>query len=160
MADNPSPSSGSPAAVAARTVELLFRFQLGERTLLNVTRRLRSRTATLVDILDYRLPPLDLSGGGIIYRSLPAERVAEICTASGGLSYVRTTYPRYHADLSGDFDGYLAGLSGNTRSQLKRKVKAFEKQCGGLLEIREFHAPAALPEFFALARGISARTYH
>lgn len=158
MADSPPPPFESGTA-AAKTVSLPFRFQLGERTLFKVTRQLQSRNATLAEILDDRLPPLDMAGGGMIYRSLPAERVAALGQAAGGLAYVRQAYPRYYAKLSGDFDGYLAGLSGNTRSQLKRKVKAFEKHCGGALDVREFCDVASLPEFFALAREVSTKTY-
>ena len=158
MADSPS-TTPEPGTAAEKSVQLPFRFQLGERTLFKVTRELRSRNATLAQILDDRLPPLDLSGGGMIYRSLPAERAAAIGEAAGGLAYVRQFYPRYFADLSGDFESYLAGLSSNTRSQLKRKMKAFEKHSGGPPEIREFRDPAALGEFFALAREVSSRTY-
>ncbi len=77
----------------------------------------------------------------------------------GFLRYVPRQDDRYVIDLSGSFDDYMAGFAGKTRSTLRRKMRKFEREAGGELDIREYRSREELVEFLGPARAVSERSY-
>jgi CelD/BcsL family acetyltransferase involved in cellulose biosynthesis len=135
-----------------------LRFSVGERTILKATRSVGAQEASLLQVLEQRPPPVHDLPDGVIYRSMPAGMLAGLDLGPSRIVYVREAYPRYFTDLSGTFDGYLAAMSGNARSTLRRKVKAYTKSCGEL-DFREYRTAPQIAEFFELASELSKRTY-
>lgn len=79
---------------------------------------------------------------------------------AGGLRYVPARFPRYHADVTGDFDAYLAEqFSSKSRATLRRKVKKLARQNGGELDVREYSRPDDVELWHRLARYVSTKTY-
>lgn len=78
---------------------------------------------------------------------------------SGFLRYVPRRDDRYVVDLADSFDGYMETFAGKTRSTLRRKVRKFEREAGGQLDVREYRSRAELEAFFEPARAVSARSY-
>ncbi|MBX9796651.1 GNAT family N-acetyltransferase [Sphingomonas sp.] len=144
-------------------VSLPLKFQVGARTLFVVRRRLIRVPLDLDAVLagtPPALPPLDRGADGYAITSLPDEQVAALARAAGGLMpWVRQRYTRYHVDLTIGHAAYLAGLSANTRSSVKRKTKKLAAESGGALDIRCYRTPDEMAEFHAAARAVSARTY-
>lgn len=107
-------------------------------------------------------PSRERFGGGVsvvVTRSQPVAGDLPRVSADGGvLRYVFARYTRFHTDLSGDFDGYLAKFGGKTRGTLRRKVRKFLDANGGDA-MREYRRPEDVEEFLRLARPISALTY-
>lgn len=140
-----------------------LRFQIGARTLMAIPRRLMRIPLSLDDARTGAvppLPPLDRAAHGYLVTSLPADRADALVRASGSmLPFVRQRYTRWSTDLTIGFDGWFAGLSANTRQQLRRKTKRLAAENGGMLDIRSFRTPAELACFHAQARRISQRTY-
>ncbi len=140
-----------------------LKFQVGARTLWSLDRRLERVPLSLADVLaqrPIRLPRLADEADGFLVTSLPEDRIAAVAAQAGGLlAFVRQRYTRYHADLTGGFDAYLAAMSGSTRSGLKRKAKKLAAASGGTLDVRTCRTPDELAEFHPIARTISARTY-
>jgi CelD/BcsL family acetyltransferase involved in cellulose biosynthesis len=131
-------------------------FQIGARTLFRVRRRLVRVGLGLDAVLAGavpKLPPIGRDGDGYLITSLPQAVLGGV-TRDGMLAFVRQRYTRYHADLTIGYDAWWAGLSGNTRSSLKRKAKRF-----GSLDVRRYRTPDELEAFHALARGVAAKTY-
>lgn len=134
-----------------------LRFQVGARTLLSVPRRLRRVSWSLADVLDGRvpaLPPLDGADGWLV-TSLPAALGG--FDRRGCIGRVQQRYTRHWCDLGIGFDAWLAGLSANARSALKRKRRKLE--AAGRMAIRAYRTPEELASFHAAARPLSARTY-
>lgn len=152
-----------PTRTAAGATDVPLRFQVADRTLFSVRRRLIPVSfdfMTLVEDTDPPLAELDAGADGYIFRSLPAAKLAKIEARAGDFAvYVRSTYPRYYASLAGSFDDYLGKFSGKTRSGLKRKSKKFAELSGGTLDAREFRTPAEIEAFHGLARQVSQLTY-
>lgn len=142
---------------------LPLRFQIGERTLATVRRRLLSRSQdleSLLDAADVALPPLPPHADGLLLRSVASDQLGTIeARADDLLLYVRQRYPRHYARLEGSFEEYLAGFSPKSRSTLKRKVRRFEQLSGGRLDVREYRTPVQMETFHALARLVSKKTY-
>lgn len=142
---------------------LPLRFQIGARTLAAIPRQLQRVSLSLDQVLDGGvpvLPPLEGQAHGYAITSLPEASLAALLVVGGGMiAYVRQRYTRHYADLTGGFEAYAAGLSGNTRSGLKRKAKRVMAASGGVLVVRRYRTPDELSEFHAVARGISQRTY-
>ena len=140
-----------------------LKFEIGARTLGQISRSLARVPLRLDDALGGRLPalpPLEREAHGYSITSLPEDRLAEMVAASGGmLPFVRQRYTRYHADLRGGFDARFAGLSANARQQLKRKTRKIAEVSGGTLDVRRFRTADALEAFHDVARRISLRTY-
>jgi hypothetical protein len=131
-------------------------FQLGARTLFRVERRLVRVGLSLDEALSAAapvLPPLDADGDGYLITSLNADALGAVAT-QGMIAFVRQRYTRYHADLSIGFDAWFGGLSGNTRSGLKRKAKKLAP-----LDVRRFRSADELAAFHVLARKLAAKTY-
>ena len=60
--------------------------------------------------------------------------------------------------MAGDFADYQAKFSSKTRSGIKRKVKKFAQQAGGL-DLRHYRSPSEIQSFLELARPVSAASY-
>ncbi|URW76010.1 GNAT family N-acetyltransferase [Sphingomonas donggukensis] len=136
---------------------LPLKFQIGARTLFTLKRRLVRVALSLDDARAERapvVPALDAGADGYLVTSLPEDRLGEVAAARGMIAHVRQRYTRYFADLAPGYDAWWAGLSGNTRSTLKRKTKK-----AGAVEVRRYRTPAEIEEFHALARVVAATTY-
>lgn len=132
-----------------------LKFQVGARTLWSVRRTLVRLPLSLADARNGALPALPPLGGadGYLVTSLP-EALAPRLAGDGLIAVVRQRYTRYFADLTVGFDAWWAGLSGNTRSGLKRKVKKL-----GALDVRRYRTPDEVETFHRLAREVAAKTY-
>lgn len=136
-------------------------FQVGARTLASVKRRLVRLSVPLEQSLEgapLTLPGLPANADGYFIRALPHTMRAEL-HAPGLRAFVRQSYPRHYARLDQGFDAWLAGLSANSRSTLKRKRRKLEQASGGVLDVRQYSRPGEVDEFFAHARAVSAETY-
>jgi CelD/BcsL family acetyltransferase involved in cellulose biosynthesis len=141
---------------------LPLRFQIGARTLASIPRRMVRVPLTLDDVLDGRLPalpPLERDAHGYQITSLPEASYEAMTQAGGMIAFVRQRYTRYYADLTIGHDGWLATLSPNARSGMKRKAKKIAAASGGTLDVRRFRTPDDMTVFHDIARRISARTY-
>ena len=151
----------TPPSSGARPLPL--KFQVGARTLASVKRNLIRVPLDLDAAIDGRLlvlPPLDLRADGYLVTSLPeAQRDALAGVAGGMIAFVRQRYTRRYADLTIGFDAYLAQLSGNTRSAIKRKAKKVAQASGGQLDVRRYTTPEQLAEFQGIARRLALGTY-
>jgi CelD/BcsL family acetyltransferase involved in cellulose biosynthesis len=138
-------------------------FRIGARTVLRVKRKLVPVAISLDAAREGELPalpPLPDEAQGYVVTSLPEDRVEAMTFASGGMiGFVRQRYTRYFADLTGGYDGYLAGLSSSARQGVKRKAKKVAQASGGQLDVRRFRTPAELQQFHRIARGIAVNTY-
>ena len=95
----------------------------------------------------------------IVTRSHPyREPLPPLTRHDGVLRYVRSRYTRFHTDLGGTFEDYLAKFSAKSRSTLRRKVRKFA-ELGEGCRMREFRRPDEMEAFLRLARQVSALTY-
>jgi CelD/BcsL family acetyltransferase involved in cellulose biosynthesis len=136
-----------------------LRFQVGARTLAAVPRRLHRVGLSLDQVLAGEppaLPPLAPGDQGWLLTSVP-----ETLTAAppGFVAMVRQRYERHHLDLAAGEAAWLAGLSANARSGIKRKRRKLAEANGGTLDVRRYHDPDGFAAFHPLARTVSARTY-
>lgn len=142
---------------------LPLKFQIGARTLASIRRDLVRVPLDLAGAIDGALPvlsPLDRAADGYLVTSLPiAQRAALLRAAPGMIAFTRQTYTRRYADLTGGFEAYLEGLSGNTRSGIKRKARKVAAASGGQLDIRRFAKPGELRDFHEVARTLALTTY-
>lgn len=140
-----------------------LRFQIGARTLLTARRRLVRKALTLDEVLNQAvptMPPLDASAHGYVINSLPEALLPAVAMRAEGLRpFVRQRYSRYHADLSGRFDAYLAHFSSKSRATLLRKTRRFAERSGGAIDIRAYRTPAEFETFFDHARTVSRKSY-
>lgn len=140
-----------------------IRFQIGARTLVSVPRRLQRVEQGLDDAIAGNLPdlpPLRADQDGYSVISLPVPRLSAVRRSADGLIvHLRQAYTRYFVDLTLGQDAWLASLSGNTRSGLKRKQRRLAEAGGGTIDIRTYRTPDELADFHALARRVSATTY-
>ena len=138
-------------------------FRIGARTLMAVQRDMVRVPLSLDEAREGRLPvlpPLPRDAHGYVVTSLPEDRLEAMVYASGKMiGFVRQKYTRYYADLTGGFDAYMAGLSGNARQGAKRKAKKIAQVSGGDLDIRAYRTPAELEAFHDIARRVALRTY-
>ncbi|MFC3582060.1 GNAT family N-acetyltransferase [Sphingomonas hylomeconis] len=144
-------------------VSLPLKFQIGARTVASIRRHLQRVPLDLAAVIAGAvpaLPPLDAAAHGYHITSLPEDRLAAISAARPGMiAFVRQRYTRYFADLTLGYEAYLATMSSNTRSSLKRKAKKVAATSGGALDVRRFRTPAEMTAFHTVARQISATTY-
>jgi CelD/BcsL family acetyltransferase involved in cellulose biosynthesis len=123
---------------------------------------LRTHYFDLTDDIAEPPPPigrLERDFDVLVTRSHPyREPLARLSRRDGVLRYVRSRYTRYHTDLTGRFEDYLAGFSAKSRSTLRRKVRRFTEQ-GARCGMRVFRQPDEMEEFLLLARQVSALTY-
>lgn len=140
-------------------------YRLGEITLFRKRFRGVALLAHFFDLgsdPDEPRPPVERFDSGaqvIVTRSHPIHGSLPVLTARDGmLRYVVAHYTRYHIDLSGDFDRYLAKFSAKTRNTLRRKVRRF-LEIGEGCEMRAYKHPDEMEEFHRQARDVSALTY-
>ncbi|WP_241527356.1 GNAT family N-acetyltransferase [Sphingomonas turrisvirgatae] len=146
--------------VAVRSTPLSF--QIGARTLLAVKRSLVRVAVSLDEAREGRLPmlpPLPREADGYVVTSLPEERLDAMIASGRMIGFVRQRYLRYHADLTGTYDAYLARLSSSARQGVKRKMRKVAQLSGGKIDVRRFVTPDELRAFHGIARGIARRTY-
>lgn len=140
---------------------LALRFQVGARTIFAIDRALVRVALPLDDALAARapvLPPLGRDADGYAITSLPEVRAGDVTT--GGLfAFVSQRYTRHYIDLTIGHDAYLAGLSANTRSGIKRKTRKLAQASSGRLDVRRFRTPEEIEAFHEIARGLSRKTY-
>ncbi|MBB5698462.1 GNAT family N-acetyltransferase [Sphingomonas yantingensis] len=142
-------------------LDLPIAFRVGTRTLLSLRRRLVRVAVSLEDAMAGQVPPLPaLPAGadGYSLLSVPLAAVEGLDTR-GLIVAERQRYRRWYADLSMGWDAYLAGLSRNLRSTLKRKGKKIAEANGGAIDIRRYRSPEELAAFHAIARPLAAGTY-
>ena len=135
-----------------------LKLQVGARTLVTFPRALRRVAWSLEQALAAQgpaLPMLDAEDDGYLVTSVPD--VVPIDAA--GLRYVRQRYVRYYVDLARGREAWLAELSGQARSGLKRKAKKLAAANGGSLDVRRYRTADDMAEFHPLARAVSATTY-
>lgn len=135
-----------------------LRLQIGARTIATIPRRLTRIGLSLDDALTGRMPPLPpLANGddGYLVTSLPDAVTPEW----HGLTFERQRYTRYYVDLASGEAAWRAGLSGQTRSTLKRKAKKLIAAGGGVLDIRRFRSAEQLTAFHPVARSLAETTY-
>ena len=149
---------GWPAPVAAAEVRaaapVALPLTLGARTLWRFRRRLHRVAIGLDGALAHRppaLPPLGDAEGWLV-TSLPAAHLAAL--PGGHLALVRQRYARRWADLTIGFDAWLAGMSGNARSALRRKVKKLADAEGGRIDVRACHDAGSIDAFHLAARAL------
>lgn len=146
---------------AARPLPL--KFQIGARTIGSIRRDLIRVPQSLADALSGRgpaLPPLDRAADGYLVTSLAAGQGDTLRRTAGGMiAFERQRYTRRYVDLAIGHDAWLARLSTNARSAIKRKAKKVASANGGALDIRRFSRPSDLGEFHRLARSVAVTTY-
>lgn len=135
-----------------------LRLQIGARTIASIPRRLVRVGLSLDDALSGVLPPLPpLAAGdhGYLVTSLP-----EVLSPDWrGVRFERQRYTRHYVDLAAGEAAWRAGLSGQTRSTLKRKAKKLAATSGGALDVRRFRTAAELADFHPIARSLAEKTY-
>ncbi len=134
-----------------------LRLQIGARTIASIPRRLLRVGLSLDDALAGTLPLLPPLGDhhGYLVTSLPAATAP----SWAGLQFERQRYTRYFVDLAAGEAAWRAGLSGQTRSTLKRKAKKAAAASGGVLDVRRFRSPEELAVFHPVARTLAEKTY-
>lgn len=154
-----------PAPPRWDAATLTLSYQIGEVTLWRKSFRalsLGEHYSTLTCNLLEPAPPFDRLGRDadvIVTRSHPVqEPLPRLARENGVLRYVRSRYTRFHADLQGDFEGYLAKFSAKSRGTLRRKVRRY-LDLPGAGGVRVFRRPEEMEEFHRLAREVSALTY-
>ncbi len=140
-----------------------LKYRLGEFTLgtkrLNVLRKVYKLGELKGGDETPKLPQLDTALDGYFLSSIPRQcDSGTIERANGYLRYCVHSYMRCHIDMSGDFAGYSEKFSGKTRSTIKRKIRKFGEQAGGV-DFRIYRTPDEIDAFFRLARAVSAASY-
>ncbi len=143
--------------------EYEFKLHLGEIVLASSVLPVLRRVYSLPEIREASaqssLPRLSATSAGYLLSNIPQACAAHSCRREDGwLVYCLKSYSRSYIDMSGDFDVYQAKFSSKTRSGIKRKVKKFGQQAGGL-DFRSYRTPAEVETFFELARPVSAASY-
>jgi Acetyltransferase (GNAT) domain len=142
-----------------------FKFQFGDivlgRAILPLFRRNAQLDEKPLDVGDMPEPPprLDGAAGYVVWSHPIAARSPALRARSDGILYMPRQYKRFSIDLSGDFQQYLAGFSGKTRSGLRRKLRKFAEASGGTVDFREYRTPKQMAAFFPQARKVSEKTY-
>lgn len=135
-----------------------LRLQIGARIIATIPRRLvrvgMSLDAALAGCLP-QLPPLRAADDGYLLTSVPQV----LSPVWRGLLFERQRYTRYYVDLTIGETAWRAGLSGQTRSTLKRKAKKLASAAGGRLDVRRFRTAEQLASFHPVARALAEKTY-
>ena len=106
------------------------------------------------------MPALMPGEDGYLITALPAAAAGQVAWCHSRLRpFVRQRYERSYADLSLGFDAWLARLSANSRSTMKRKARKLADRSGGMLDLRCYRTPDELSEFYEHARQVSAASY-
>ena len=136
----------------------LGEFNLG-RFVLPVQRRVFTLEEIRSATTQPSTPELPPSSAGFLLSSFPQPcQERSVAQEDGWLNYCLKSYLRSYIDMAGDFASYQAKFSSKTRSGIKRKVKKFVQQAGGL-DLRCYRSPSEMHTFFELARPVSAASY-
>lgn len=153
---SPGPAEAGSDTIA--TVRLPFR--VGARTLGHLEFRLSELSISLDQAFAAEapvLPRLPAGADGYLLRAVP--EIVGLRRDRRLRAFVRQRYVRHYARIDQPFDVYIAGLSGNSRSSLRRKVRRLTEHCGGALDIRLYRRPEEVDEFYTHARALSRLTY-
>ena len=142
-----------------------LKYALGDFELFRKTFRLSVGTLVFTE----QEPPIDpmsfweqvsAAEDGLVLRSCPIDAaLPRWRRLAGAIQYVPAQYDRFHADLRGTFDEYLAGFKQKSRYKLKRMVKQFAKHSGGEVCWRAFRTADEIEDWYAQAREVSKLTY-
>lgn len=140
-----------------------LKVHVGEISALQFTLPVLRRVFTLEEIrsalTQTELPDLPVSAAGFLVANIPqACDERSIVSRDGWLTYCLKSYLRCYIEMAGDFEAYTMKFSGKTRSGIKRKVRKFAKQSGGL-DVRSYSTPSEMETFLDLARPVSAVSY-
>jgi hypothetical protein len=142
-----------------------FKYQLSDRTLLNIPLRLQCRSVNLLDEsppTGCLAPPADeLTAGsqGFMIRALPVSgELPRLSRNDGYLCYVPLQYQHSYIDMTLSFEDYQRKFSSKTRSTITRKVRKYAEHCG-VIPWRTYKAPQEMRDFLRLARAVSRLTY-
>jgi len=141
-----------------------FQFRLGEVSFATVHRRLlvRNEDPFAVPSEDSCIESLQIpaSADGILLRSTTIKtKLRRLSFDTKRLTYVPRQYERYYVDLSTTYDEYLDSFSRKSRSNLRRKLRKFERRTDGNLRVATYKSEKELEEFYVHARSISEKTY-
>lgn len=144
-----------------------LRFQLGEIQFYHRDVAVCAYQKRVFDIdgklEDLELPIAEYEGkvGAYVVLSHPVDETLPLLAKDKGcLRYAPLHYRRAYVQIAGStFDAYLKSMSSNRRSQLKKKVRKFEKHAGGKIDFREYTTAEELEVFHPLARQVSKHTY-
>jgi CelD/BcsL family acetyltransferase involved in cellulose biosynthesis len=143
-----------------------FRFQLGENQFYARHFDVAVGTTHFLDIEgdpDQLTLPIAEYGERVsayVFLSHPVDRELPVLRSMGNVvRFASHQYRRGYVEVESTFDAYLARLSSNKRSQLKRKLKKFREHSGGTIDFRIYRTPAELETFHPLARKVSEKTY-
>lgn len=145
----------------AQSAEL--RFSIGDRVLWRARRNLVTCGWSLGDILRSQpkmLPILPEDADGYRLQSVPAADLQSMMGALPGLiTSAPQHYPRRYINMADSYDTYMARFSSKTRSTLGRKARKVAEVSGGTLDVRSFHKPGDVGEFFSAVAPLAAKTY-
>ena len=148
-----------------RAVPFALSYRVGEVTVFRKRLRalaLQAHFFTLPDDPGVPPPPVERFKSDvdvIVTRSHPVrEELPTVAVVDGVLRYVTARYSRFHTDLSGSFDEYLARFSSKSRSTLRRKVRKLVEHADGVT-MRTYARPEEMSEFLQRAGSVSALTY-
>jgi len=143
-----------------------LKYQLSDYTLFSVALPLQVANSSFADsttTLENIRPRTDRLSNecrGYLIRGLPiASGLPVITEHNGYLYYAPHQYNHYFIEMNTTFSDYSAKFSSKTRSTLKRKVRKYEKSCGGNIRWETYSHPEHMREFFRLAREVSVLTY-
>ncbi len=152
---DPAPAGHGPAPMR-------FPYRVGARSLAVATRpvvRLRYGVRDLAHWAGPQEARLRIDAQ-LFIPSLPEAALPALARAHPRrLIWVRQRFPHYWADLSRGFDALMAGMSGKTRSTLRRKERRWADACGGTIDARCYASGRDMQTFLDLAAPVSARTY-
>lgn len=140
-------------------------FWLGEIRLFQKSFLLQASNVDFIyfekDNPEYTMPPEFLGNtDGVMLYSVPIEENHKtLWNDKHHINYISQSYWRYYTDLSLDYDEYFNQFSSKTRSTLRRKMRKFEKECGGSIDCRLYQTSDEIEEFYPLARSVSKETY-
>jgi CelD/BcsL family acetyltransferase involved in cellulose biosynthesis len=139
-------------------------FGLGPRAPLKL--RFKGRIATLPhmsmpSLVDEGAVRDELARGEIamIYSHPVPAPLRRAASVEGLIRYVPRQYPRFHARLTGSFEGYLGKFSSKSRETLRRKLRRFYARVDSAEPLREFRTAPELEAFHPLGRAVSSLTY-
>jgi CelD/BcsL family acetyltransferase involved in cellulose biosynthesis len=139
-------------------------FTIGSRRLASVERRLADWSFSLRDVLAGADTPIRIpepGPDGLRVLSAPEHMVPAITALAKPLLIgAEQSYPRHYIDMRDlDYDGYLAGFSGKTRSTLRRKAKKLRAVLGDGCRVTEHRTVGEVEAFLDAALPLSAKTY-
>lgn len=147
--------------------EVPFKFQLSDWSIFSVIEPLQVRSLGLSFNQECQSvptsPPAEtlMEGSrGYMIRGMPVSyKLPVISNAGEFFVYVPQQYSHYFIDMRMTFQEYTSKFSSKTRSTIRRKVRKFTEESGGKVRWETYSRPEQMPEFFDIARKLSAMTY-